>query len=265
MKGDEPGNGAGEGQVDEQGGTCDAPDAVVLEVVPEAPRGLADELVEAHDGDAVAVLRVELEDARCAEADAAGALSVARARLEDARASGRAGQVRLLELSEQVAAAQRVRERAGAQWESVAQRLARAEQAGHGASPDGRLLRFGSVDEFVRECAVPLWGHRLHERRVRWCHKWWLHAPAMSAFNALWEAFEAMRLEPPPATAVWTRDFLWPFMNELTSDDGPFQRCDEKVHQMPTDWVCTPAPDGYFPHHPNETDLLAQQADEQGA
>lgn len=230
-----------------------------LSLVPEAPRALRDELIDAGDGDAVAGMRVELAEARRVEADAEGALVAARQKHLDLQESDRTPRWRVVEAAEQAKSAQRALEVAAAQREAVQARTLRAEDAGHDASPSGRLLRFSGVEEFVCEFAWPAWEHQLAPKvEPRWCAQWWAHTSAVVAFEALWESFEVARLEPPPSMAAWLRDFLWPFMRELTQVEGPFSRCSPSQHQDAPDLPNKAAPAGFFMTYPSESRALRE-------
>lgn len=238
----------------------------VLVLASEQPRGLAEELVDSHDGDPLAALRVELAEARRVEADAEGELVAARQKHLDLRQSPRTPRWRVVNAGEEAATAERAAKVATAHREAVQARVLRAEDAGHEASPSGRLLRFESAAEFVAEFAVPVWEHKTGKGgEARWCRQWWMHASACAAFDALWESFEVARLEPPPSMAAWMRDYLWPFMRELTSEQGPFRSCGAHHNAEDRDWPIEPAPAGYFRTYPSESRLLEQHAASEGA
>lgn len=108
-------------------------------------------------------------------------------------------------------------------------------------------LRFGSVAEFVDDLVLPHWRHRRDPESSRWCAIWWEHTEAISRLEALWESFEAFRMEPAGAMVVWFRDYLDPTMVALTAAGGAFHACDvardgEVIHTVPPAWPQQPAP-----------------------
>jgi hypothetical protein len=85
---------------------------------------------------------------------------------------------------------------------------------------------FDTVGDWVEGWLVPLW------RRAprRWCPQWWRHPEAAARLDAMWQAWEQLRLEPGVGPSVFLRDHLDPHMAVLTSDEGPFARCEEARH-----------------------------------
>ena len=84
-------------------------------------------------------------------------------------------------------------------------------------------LFFGSVDEFVREKLPFTYARRIGPQGPnRWSATWWKHPEAISRLDALWRAWEALRLEPTFGMNVWWRDHADHHMRMLMSPDGPF-------------------------------------------
>lgn len=106
--------------------------------------------------------------------------------------------------------------------------------------------RFATVDLFVDQFVLPNWNHKYV--RVLWCRKWWEHAEAITRLEALWEAFEVMRLQPAPSFSTWLRDHFDVHMRALTDPEGVFFSCDtNKEHHKPQEpWPSDPAPAGMF-------------------
>ena len=103
---------------------------------------------------------------------------------------------------------------------------ASAEEPAAAPSPTSEpepQLYFGSVDEFVREKL-----RFVYRRRVaptgpyRWAAEWWRSPEAISRLEALWRAWEALRLEPSFGMSVWWRDHADHHMAMLLSPEGPF-------------------------------------------
>lgn len=102
-------------------------------------------------------------------------------------------------------------------------------------------LWYPNVDRFLHEFLLPSWRH---DTSTKWCRKWYLHAEAVSRLDALWRAYEAMRVGDPTGMAVWWRDYADPLMASLTSTTGTFAGCDARRDQhapMPT-WRADHAP-----------------------
>ncbi|MDN6301726.1 MAG: DUF4913 domain-containing protein [Brevibacterium aurantiacum] len=102
-------------------------------------------------------------------------------------------------------------------------------------------LWYPNVDRFLHEFLLPSWRHT---PGAKWCRKWYLHAEAVSRLDALWRAYEAMRVGDPTGMAVWWRDYADPIMAALTSENGTFMSCDHRMdthHPMPQ-WVASHAP-----------------------
>jgi hypothetical protein len=116
--------------------------------------------------------------------------------------------------------------------------------------------RFATVELFVSEFVLPNRVHKYARDRVRWCAFWWEHAEAVTRLEALWEGFEAMRLERPPALSVWLRDHFDHHMRALTDPAGVFSDCDwamrspdglsRGVHRNLPPWPAAPPPPGMF-------------------
>lgn len=119
------------------------------------------------------------------------------------------------------------------------------------AGPDGpRAPYFASLDAFVEEYLLPNWRHQM-TNTTHWCTYWWRHAEAITRLEALWEAFEVLRLQPAPALSMLWRDHVDPHMRTLTDETGTFNRCSTRpgespAHQLIGAWASAPAPDGLF-------------------
>ncbi len=64
-----------------------------------------------------------------------------------------------------------------------------------------------------------------------WCASWWDHEDARVRLEAVWRAWEVLRLEPTTGIARWLRDVADPQMDRLRDRDrGPFRACSEGKH-----------------------------------
>ena len=78
----------------------------------------------------------------------------------------------------------------------------------------------------------------------RWCAQWWRHAEAITRLTALWQSWEAMRLQPGTGMISWLRDCLDHQLPVLLSRGGPFAACSEDEHIDPRAARAAPAPPG---------------------
>lgn len=62
-------------------------------------------------------------------------------------------------------------------------------------------------------------------RNRTWCPQWWRHPEAIIRLEALWRAWEHLRLEPATGMSVWLRDHADHHMTVLLDPDGPFKDC----------------------------------------
>lgn len=97
-----------------------------------------------------------------------------------------------------------------------------------GAAADPPALFYGSTLEFVREQLVPMYRRNMEVTHRSWCPEWWRHAEAIARLEALWRAWEHLRLDPTTGMSVWFRDHADHHMAVLLDSDGPFRRCSIK-------------------------------------
>lgn len=81
---------------------------------------------------------------------------------------------------------------------------------------------------------------------VSWCREWWRHAEAVVAFEALWRAFEELRLVPGTGAAVFLKEYLEPMMRTLTSSGGTFGRCTSDKCKLQEKQKVSEPPEGMF-------------------
>lgn len=170
--------------------------------------------------------RRRLDQAADKVADAEAGLRVATTRDEEiARAEDEP-------LSARVASAERV-EKARRDVRRAERDLAAVQEevifpAGdQGQDPDaakGPELYFANVGEFVGQ-----WLRFVYRREVskggewRWSARWWQSEEAISRLDALWRAWEHLRLDPALGLSVWWRDHADHHMRVLMGADGPFR------------------------------------------
>lgn len=104
-----------------------------------------------------------------------------------------------------------------------------AEPAAAASTSTEPELFFGSVDEFVREKLRYVYVRRVGPTGPhRWAAQWWKYPEAISRLDALWRAWEALRLEPTFGMSVWWRDHADYHMQVLMSSDGPFRESKDR-------------------------------------
>ena len=79
---------------------------------------------------------------------------------------------------------------------------------------------FKSLQEFVT------WICETYRRPVDgsrhvWTGEWWKSAEVVLRMDALWKAYETLRLDPGTGLSVWWRDHLDYHMSVMLSTDGP--------------------------------------------
>ena len=92
------------------------------------------------------------------------------------------------------------------------------------AAPDEAVptLYYGSVDEFVREHLRNVYRRRINGQRTVWAARWWEYDEAVIRLEALWRAWEHLRLDAATGMSVWWRDHADHHMAVLLDPDGPF-------------------------------------------
>ncbi len=91
-------------------------------------------------------------------------------------------------------------------------------------------LYFASVEIFVGKYLLDMYRRPVSSTGTTWCPEWWLHAEARLRLEAMWRAWEHLRLDPALGMSAWLRDHADYHMAVLLSSDGPFKGCTEKQH-----------------------------------
>lgn len=85
---------------------------------------------------------------------------------------------------------------------------------------------YPNVAEFVRNTLATTFRRQINvDAGVTWCPQWWKHAEAISRLDALWRAWEFLRLDEDTGMSVWWRDHADHHMSVLLSAEGPFKGC----------------------------------------
>jgi hypothetical protein len=117
---------------------------------------------------------------------------------------------------------------------------------------------YASVQDWVTAHFLPMY-RRPIGGEYRWCAQWWRHAEAITRLTALWQSWEAMRLQPGTGTANWLRDHLDHQLPILLGRSGPFAQCSPDEHIEPRPAAAEPPPPGWW-----DTDGTADDEDADG-
>jgi len=91
-------------------------------------------------------------------------------------------------------------------------------------------LYYPNYAEFVKHHLIPMYRRPLGGQGVTWCAEWWRHPEAIARLDALWRAWEHLRLDAATGGSVWLRDHADHHMAVLLSADGPFKGCKPDKH-----------------------------------
>jgi hypothetical protein len=89
--------------------------------------------------------------------------------------------------------------------------------------------------EWVEGWLLPLYRRSVHGHHRVWCPEWWRHSEAVTRLDALWRAWERLRLDPATGLSVWFRDHADHHMTILLDADGPLKGCDGTHSRRPLD------------------------------
>jgi hypothetical protein len=119
------------------------------------------------------------------------------------------------------------------------------------ASAETPELCFASMLDWFEGWLRPMYRRSTHGDQRDWCAEWWEHEEAVSRLDALWRAWETLRLDPGTGLSVWWRDHADHHMAALLDPDGPFKQCGEE-HQgnAPEMLAHTPPPPELFAEAP---------------
>lgn len=109
-------------------------------------------------------------------------------------------------------------------------------------------LFYGSADEFVRERLRYMYARRVGggNASFRWAARWWDYPEALARIDALWRAWEHLRLDPATGSSIWWIEHADHHMPILLSPEGPFAKSDDSNRPGdPLPYI--PPPEGLFP------------------
>jgi hypothetical protein len=98
-------------------------------------------------------------------------------------------------------------------------------------------LVYGSAEEFLHEQLLPTDVRDVDGRAAKWCIEWYYHPEAVTRVEALWRAWEHLRLDSATGISVWWRDHADHHTSVLLDPRGPFYKCDmQKSTGTPNTW-----------------------------
>lgn len=87
-------------------------------------------------------------------------------------------------------------------------------------------LYFATLIDWYEQWFGPLYHRKVAKQGGQaWCPQWWRHAEAVSRLDAMWRAWEHLRLDPATGISVWFRDHADHHMGVLLDPGGPFMGC----------------------------------------
>ncbi len=132
-------------------------------------------------------------------------------------------------------------------WESELPDLDEDEDRSSAAAEEVPEPCFASMLDWFETWLRPMYRRSTHGDQREWCAEWWQHEEAVSRLDALWRAWEALRLDPGTGLSVWWRDHADHHMAALLDPDGPFKQCgDGHRDDAPEMLAHTTPPAGLF-------------------
>lgn len=103
----------------------------------------------------------------------------------------------------------------------------KATSDGQGSDEQPEPL-YPNVEEWVIGWFAPIIRRRISGGNC-WCPQWWQHGEVISRLDALWRAWEALRLDPATGMSVWWRDHFEPHWSLLSDRErSPMSQCTPK-------------------------------------
>jgi hypothetical protein len=106
---------------------------------------------------------------------------------------------------------------------------------GHRHEEPERELVYSSAVEFFAELLAQSYVREVNEGATfAWCPEWYKHPEALIRMEAIWRAWEHLRLEPALGVSTWWLNHADPHMRILMDKEGPFKKCAYDGHKTPT-------------------------------
>lgn len=134
------------------------------------------------------------------------------------------------------------------EWDEALREGKDPDAAGKAAAKDDAPEPvYPTVEAFVTEFFAKIIRRR-HMSGWVWCPQWWQHPEATARLDALWRAWEFLRLDGTTGMSVWWRDHCDPHLAFLTDGDrSPFGQCRNDKHEGEYDELTVlPAPPGWW-------------------
>jgi hypothetical protein len=114
--------------------------------------------------------------------------------------------------------------------------------------PDVPTLFYGSTDEFVRKRLIYVYSRRVGggNASFRWAADWWSYPEAVARLEALWRAWEHLRLDPATGSSAWWIEHADHHLPILMCPDGPFAKSNDS-NKPGEPLPYTSPPQGLFP------------------
>lgn len=85
---------------------------------------------------------------------------------------------------------------------------------------------YPDLGTFVGHYLSPMYRRQVSDQHdTVWCPEWWKHPEALSRLDALWRAWEYLRLDAATGMSVWWLDHADKHMAKLFDPQGPFKYC----------------------------------------
>jgi hypothetical protein len=101
------------------------------------------------------------------------------------------------------------------------------------AEPEPELV-YSSAVEFFADLLAQSYVREVNEGAANaWCPEWYKHPEALIRMEAIWRAWEHLRLEPALGVSTWWLNHADPHMRILMDKEGPFKKCAYDGHKRP--------------------------------
>lgn len=94
-------------------------------------------------------------------------------------------------------------------------------------------LYYPCLDDWFQDYFASAYRRSFLGPQHRWCAQWWRHPEAVSRLDAMWRAWEHLRLDPALGMSTWWREHADPHMAALTHPDGTFKSCQQGDSRTP--------------------------------
>lgn len=113
------------------------------------------------------------------------------------------------------------------------------------AVEEERPLYYPHAEAWVQGWLLPHFRRNPNTRR--WRDDWWMIEEVQLIIEALWESWEYYRYEGATGLLVFLRDYFYPMMDVINSEDGPLWNYDPpRQTGVPDMWTVTDAPAGMY-------------------